>query len=501
MRRKYRIRKLWQKVSMISIAVMIVIVAVCSALLLNHAKKTILDVTIEQARTQQQDLAASFSEMATYYLEGETDPIVRESGIKYCFSRFADETAVLIRSDHQTLHSAVSIEFEYFEEILEYVDNTENDRWDRSYTKIDWLVHKNESFPKSAYREDVIDGRNVLIVGGVVFILNESYCIFIVKDITKTYSDITAMTWRFVIICVSSIAIGALLISIFIRRASKPLITLKDVTRRIAEGEYDSRVDMLYTNDEVADLAADFNQMTRAVQKNIAQLEDMVQRQQLFVGGLTHEMKTPMTSMMIHTDTLLTADLTAEESRTSLKHLYEQCRWLERLSQKLLRLITLDEEIEVHPIKLQDLFEDVYASTTEMLQARNTPLVMECDTNILDADYDLMKSLLINLIDNASKASEAGQEIRLRAYSVDSKYYDDEQRVAIEVSDSGSGIPKEEIPRVTDIFYMVDRSRSKKAGGSGLGLALVKLIADAHIAEIVIESELGIGTTVKVNFP
>jgi two-component system phosphate regulon sensor histidine kinase PhoR len=136
------------------------------------------------------------------------------------------------------------------------------------------------------------------------------------------------------------------------------------------------------------------------------------------------------------------------------------------------------------------LFKDVYDSTEETQKERNTPLLALCDTEYIVMDYDLMKSLLINLIDNASKASEPGMEIILRAHDN-----------TIEVSDRGVGMPAEEISRVSDTFYMADRSRSKKTGGSGLGLTLVKCIADAHGADLIIESESKVGTTVSVVFP
>jgi len=303
-----------------------------------------------------------------------------------------------------------------------------------------------------------------------------------------------------VLICTVGIAVGAVLIVILMRRATKPLITLKNMTRRIAEGEYGERL-TIYNYDEVGELAFNFNRMSEAVQSHIAKLEDTAHRQQLFVGGVTHEFKTPMTSMMIHTDTLLTADLTAEESKNSLRHIYEQCRWMERLSQKLLKLLTLEEKLDLHPVQIQDLFSDVFESTVEMLKLRNTPLVIECDIESLEMDYDLMKSLLVNLIENASRASENGQKIQLRAYSHTYNIYSNIHYNVIEISDCGRGIPKDEIDRVTDAFYMADRSRSKKMGGSGLGLALVKSIADAHRARLEIESEPVVGTTVKVSFP
>ena len=95
-----------------------------------------------------------------------------------------------------------------------------------------------------------------------------------------------------------------------------------------------------------------------------------------------------------------------------------------------------------------------------------------------------------NLIDNAGKASKYGSVIELRAYNN-----------IVEVEDHGRGIPKEEIERITQPFYMVDRSRSKKTGGSGLGLALVERIVQAHSAKLTVSSTLGEGTTVRIIFP
>ena len=101
-----------------------------------------------------------------------------------------------------------------------------------------------------------------------------------------------------------------------------------------------------------------------------------------------------------------------------------------------------------------------------------------------------MLSLLVNLADNAAKASAAGQTVTIRAYDR-----------TVEVVDQGIGIPAEELPRVIEPFYMVDKSRSRKLGGSGLGLALANRIAKAHGARMVIESTPGSGTAIKVIFP
>ena len=154
-----------------------------------------------------------------------------------------------------------------------------------------------------------------------------------------------------------------------------------------------------------------------------------------------------------------------------------------------MKLITLKQDIELKPSSVPQLFERVEESVAETLRQRDTRLISDCKMDTLNMDADLMQSVLINLVDNASKASAKVQSVTMRAY-------DD----VIEVSDQGMGIPQSEIDRITEPFYVVDKSRSKKLGGSGLGLALVKEIVNAHGAELEIESSVGEGTTMRVRF-
>jgi two-component system phosphate regulon sensor histidine kinase PhoR len=274
-----------------------------------------------------------------------------------------------------------------------------------------------------------------------------------------------------------------------VRLSVKPLTSLGTITKRISNGEYDIRA-KIDSGDEIGVLAVDFNVMADSIQSHILNLEDIAKRQQLFIGGLTHEFKTPMTSIILHSDTLLSTDLSTEEARNSLSHIHAQSRWLEQLTGKLLKLITLKENIVLKPESTQKLLHDVYESTVEILRERETHLIIECSDESWYIDYDLMKSLIINLIDNASKASKQGQLITLRIYEK-----------TLEMQDYGKGIPQDEIERITDSFYTVDRSRNKKSGGSGLGFALVNQIVDAHNAQLIIKSQIDVGTIVKVVLP
>lgn len=457
--------KLWQKTAIICISVLLIIVFACSAVLLVHAKNSILELTYSHAEDKQRGLASSFSEMASYYLTEEDSATVEASLVNYCFSRFADFSSVLMRGE-ETLYSGVSVD-----------------------PRTLLPLSGNEYGIQLTERE--IEGRNVLIVGSLVTVKSTPYAVYVVEDISTTYNSITNMAGTFVIVSMAGILLGAGSIALLMRRSTRPLTALALTARRIADGEYGIRASV-ETHDEVGTLADDFNMMAKAMETRIAELTETAERQRLFIGGVTHEFKTPLTALLLHTRMLRRANMTEEEKDGSLAHIESQCEWLERLVQTLLRIITLDREIERKPCAVDVLFDRVRQNTQKSLADRGVTLNTLSDGGALLVNADLIQSLLINLVDNAAKAYDTGMENRKVCLTVSGS--------TIEVSDNGRGIPKEALPRIFEPFYMVDKSRSKKSGGSGLGLTLVRKIADAHGAEITVESSVGKGTTVRLRF-
>lgn len=458
--------KLWQKTSIICIAVLFVIVTACSAVLLIHAKNSILELTYSHAKDKQRSLASSFTEMAGYYSAEGDSLTVETSLVNYCFSRFADSSSVLMRGD-ETLYSGVSANPRAFLPLSE-----------------------NEYSMKIAERE--IDGRNVLIVGSLVMVRSASYAVYVVEDISTTYNSIVSLAWTFAAVSLAGILLGAGCIALIMRRSTRPLTSLAKTARQIAGGDYSMRADV-HTKDEIGALAGDFNLMAEAVETRIAELMETAERQRLFIGGVTHEFKTPLTALLLHARMLRRANMMEEERDNSLAHIESQCAWLERLVQTLLKLITLEQAILVENVSVAALFEWVRQSTQQALADKGVALIMRCDADTLPMNADLMQSLLINLVDNAAKAYDADAQNKTVTLSCYGN--------VLEVKDYGRGIPKESMERIFEPFYMVDKSRSKKAGGSGLGLALVKQIADAHGARLEVESTLGSGTAVRVVFP
>ena len=457
--------KLWQKTSLICIAVLLVIVTACSSVLLIHSKNSILELTYSYARDKQKSLAFSFSEMAGYYLAEGDSRTVENSLVNYCFSRFADSSSVLMRGD-ETLYSGISVNPRAFLPLPE-----------------------NEYSMKIAERE--IDGRNVLIAGSLVAVRNTSYAVYVVEDISTTYNSIVSLAWTFAAVSLAGVLIGAGCIALIMHRSTRPLTSLAKTARQIAGGDYSMRADV-YTQDEIGALAGDFNLMAEAVEARIAELMETAERQRLFIGGVTHEFKTPLTALLLHARMLRRANMMEEERDNSLAHIESQCAWLERLVQTLLKLITLEREIERRPCEVDALFDTVRQNTRKSLADRGVTLITHSGGGTLNCNADLIQSLLINLVDNAAKAYDADAQNKTVTLSCYGN--------VLEVKDFGRGIPKESMERIFEPFYMADKSRSKKAGGSGLGLALVKRIADAHDAELTVKSGVGKGTTVRVRF-
>ncbi len=285
-------------------------------------------------------------------------------------------------------------------------------------------------------------------------------------------------------------AVTMMILYFVLKHILQPLQELNETTKRLAEGNYDQRV-VVRRKDEIGELEESFNKMAEAVETSTRNLEESEHRKTLFMGNLTHELKTPMTAMSGYAQTLLSTKLSPENQETALLYIYEECGRLERLSKKMMALLELDQETELilTDTPVERLFEAASAACRVILEEKQMTLECIQQGEHFPMDLDLMTDVLINLIDNGVKASEPGGKIILRAYEH-----------CIEVQDFGQGIPADEQEKIMEPFYMVDKSRSRKSGGAGLGLALTALIAKRHHITIRIDSKEGEGTRMILQF-
>lgn len=311
------------------------------------------------------------------------------------------------------------------------------------------------------------------------------YTLLTAFDLTPLYADRADSLHRFLVLEAAVLLCAAAVIGLLARHITRPLAVLTAVSAQIADGQYDRRT-ALRTGDEVEEVSRSFDRMADAVQEKIAELEKSVQQREDFMGAFTHELKTPMTSIIGYADMLRTLQADPNEQLEAAGAIYHEGQRLEVLSQKLLELLELSDQ----PLTLTDVaLGEVFARLKAI--CRGVPLHTPRDGPTVRGDADLLLDLLYNLVNNAVKASEKGRPVRLLCQEADGL-------VRLTVADEGRGIPPEEVSRVTEPFYMVDKSRARRQGGSGLGLALCQRIAAAHGSSLEIESELGRGTRVTV---
>jgi two-component system phosphate regulon sensor histidine kinase PhoR len=219
------------------------------------------------------------------------------------------------------------------------------------------------------------------------------------------------------------------------------------------------------------------------------------------VANVTHEIKTPLTAIIGFIDTLQGGAINERETaRKFLPIISENARRLDRLVDDLITL----SNIELGEMKLQLEGVSVAHSIGNALpvfEAKIAAKALTVATHIPDglplihADRDKVIQIIVNILDNAVKFTSDGGKISVAVCE------DGKGSVVIEVSDTGMGIPKSEIPRLGERFYRADKARARELGGTGLGLSIVKHLLKAHQASMEIDSQIGKGTTVSLYFP
>lgn len=313
------------------------------------------------------------------------------------------------------------------------------------------------------------------------------------NEITDSYEQIqTQLTfYRFELILIVLISCALLFFVSYL--LTKPLESLIQISDSFGHGNFSARAEVNST-DEIGILANTYNQMAGSVEKHVEELKGMIQRQDQFIADFSHEVKTPMTSIIGYSDMLRSKEMSRENQITAASFIFSEGKRLEAMSQKLFDFIyTKQHSIEKKELKTSQMMNEVKQSVCFSLEQKGITLSFSCEDAIIEGDIQLLKSSFINLIDNARKASKEGTTIFFTGEKSEDSYI-------IKVRDQGIGIPKEHLSRITDEFYMVDKSRSRSEGGAGLGLSLAYLIFQCHNADFQIESTEGVGTTITVTF-
>ena len=310
------------------------------------------------------------------------------------------------------------------------------------------------------------------------------------QDVTQVYTARETQLQIYKVILAFVLTAGSVSALLIAEKLTKPIRQLSDVSKKITDGNLSIRAD-IHSGDEIELLARDFNRMTDTIEDNMHQMEDAMKRQEEFMGSFAHELKTPMTSIIGYADLMRSQALDEEEQQEAAEYIFSEGRRLESLSLKLLDLLVLKKkDFELRPTNLQTVIEDAVHTALPSMADKNISLIGRYDDGFCLMESDLVKSLIINLIDNAKKAIDDSGNILVVGRLT-------EEGCLITVADTGRGMKLEELSRITEAFYRVDKSRSRAQGGAGLGLALCQAIAELHHGQLIFESTQGKGTVVK----
>ena len=234
------------------------------------------------------------------------------------------------------------------------------------------------------------------------------------------------------------------------------------------------------------------------ISRNITQIEAVARMRRDFIANVSHELKTPLTVVSGFLETLQDMELEPRQRTRYLRLMTEQANSMQRLVDDLLTLSALESEQGVRAetsFAVLPLLLEISADANALSGGRHKIALDVADPAIVTGNRDELASAFGNLVSNAVRYTPDGGAMTL-GWRVD-----DEARGAFSVADTGIGIAPEHIPRLTERFYRVDRSRSRATGGTGLGLAIVKHVLLRHQAELDVTSELGMGSTFTVLLP
>ncbi|MFC4812150.1 sensor histidine kinase [Paenibacillus sp. GCM10023250] len=374
-----------------------------------------------------------------------------------------------------------------------------NDKGKTVYNNADFEMPADRSGPERTKEDEVayilrdIGKRTILFTSNSVQINRNHYAFTYMKDMTSVYRERSDQYVFY--LKVNLIACSAYMLLMFVvsRRLTLPIHRLNRTAQYIAAGAFSERA-ASRSKDEIGVLADNFNAMASVVEDKIKDLERLNREKQLFIDNFTHELQTPLTSIIGYANILRTGKIDQAQLLEGLDVILSEGKRLESLSFKLMDLIQL-ERFEF-PLKEQDfcaVLEEIAPALEMKARKKQLSIDMYCENARLRLEKDLMKVLIFNFVDNAIKASSKNQRITIRAARQGEHY-------VLEIEDEGVGIESEHLDRIFEPFFMTDKARTKGNHGAGLGLSICRSIARLHNAEISVRSEPNRGTTFIVAF-
>ncbi|MBP5363521.1 MAG: HAMP domain-containing histidine kinase [Ruminococcus sp.] len=474
--------KLWQKIFLSSLFLIIAAVNIISVTLLNNSHRLLLEREQTHAIYEHEFYEASFSNAVVYAKLANEKIALTPNDIRHIATDVVEGSGRM-RDSAVFDSSGTVIAVNGMQELLSKL------------TQSGFIENIDQS--KDNYYVSVYNTSNgyKMAVGSAITTEGMSYSVVTAMDISEIYAMKKKQTDFVRKVSVISAGAISFVLLITVLLMLSPLSRLNVYTKTIADGNYRIRI-REHGSQEFRELAKNMNVMADSIQTNATRLEKIAEDRQTFIANLSHEMKTPLTSILGFADILRIKKHVDDNERIEYAGvIVEETKRLRSLSGKLMGIVAMNgTEIEKRPVSLQSMISETKTALVPLLAKNDVRLECMSQDITISADEELFKSLLYNIIENAVKASPKGETVELNA-----AMYEGDAVIAI--TDHGIGMTPEVVKKAFEPFFMADKSRSRKAGGAGLGLALCQKIANLHSAKVEIDSHPNEGTTVFITIP
>ena len=274
---------------------------------------------------------------------------------------------------------------------------------------------------------------------------------------------------------------------------TKRLRRMTQVVKDFEKGHLDRRIPVK-TNDEIGQVGISFNKMADTIVANMEELKQTDDLRRELVANVSHDLRSPLASIQGYIETIMMkeSELNPEDRLKYLETILNNTTLLSKLVEELFELSKLDAkqiQPKPEPFSIAELTQDIVMKFRPKAEKTKINLKTELPQNLplVYGDIGLIERALSNLMENAIQYTPANGIVKVELSGIDHK-------IRISISDNGLGIPKDELPHIFERFYRVEKSRSREKGGTGLGLAIAKKILEIHDSDILVESEINVGT-------
>ncbi len=341
------------------------------------------------------------------------------------------------------------------------------------------------------YERQKIDHHKYHILWSKFETENDSvYILETASSVRDVYEELDRLFYLFLIIIPAGLIITGIAAYFISKAAFKPIVQMADTAKSISGVNLDKRLELPKAKDEVRALGETLNEM-------IERIDDAFKSQKRFVANASHEIRTPLTVIQTELE-ILEKKIIDNEAKESIKIALSEIEDLTKLTNSLLTIAKLDSsqtKLNLSQIRIDELLADCAQTLNQAAVKKNIQINLSIDDPVeIKADKEKLKSVFLNLIDNAIKYSNFNSDVTIILERISNN------KIKISVEDTGSGIPSSEIPYIFNRFYRSNETRSE-VSGNGLGLAIAKEVVELHQGEISVESKVGRKTIFSVILP